>query len=136
MAVPYAASASSGCPIARNNTPRLLWAFRMFWIDGDRTPIRLNCRVQPVVRLEYDAKVAAPIRLVGHERDTPLDEREGFVVPPLLMREHACVVQGSGMIGYRLEHPAVHLLGFGKLLVFLQQDRQGDRLLERQFMCP
>ena len=83
----------------------------MFWIDRDRTPVRGNCGVQPVVRLEYDAQVAAPIRFIRHERDTPLDEREGFVVPPLLMREHACVVQGSGMIGYGLEHPAVHFVG-------------------------
>src|SRR5262249_49094553 len=106
----------------------------MFGIDGYRTPVRLNCGVQSVVRLEYDAKVAAPICLIGYERNTPLDKRESFVVSPLLMREHAGVVQGARMIGYGLEHPAVHLVGFGKLLVFLQKDRQGDRLLERQLM--
>ena len=92
----------------------------------------VDCGVQPVVRLEDDAEVAAPVRLIGHEREAPLDEREGFVVPPLLMREHAGVVQGTRMIGCSLEHPAVHLVGLDELLVFLQKDRERDRLLERQ----
>jgi len=34
-------------------------------IDGDRTPIRIDGAVQPVVRLENDAEVAVPVRLIG-----------------------------------------------------------------------
>ena len=76
--------------------PQIVVGVRVVRIDGDRASVRLNCAVQPVVRLEDDAEVAAPVRLIGHERDAPLDEREGFVVPPLLMREHAGVVQARG----------------------------------------
>ena len=132
MAARYAASASTGCPVARSNTPRLLWAFAWLGIDGDRTPVRGDRRLQPVVRLEDDAEVAAPVRLIGREREAALDERERFVVAPLLMREHAGVVQRTGMIGCGLEHAAVQLVGLGELLVLLQEDRERDRLLERQ----
>ena len=48
------------------------------------------------------------------------------------MREHAGVVQRVRMIGGGLEHAAVELVGFGELFVLLQQDRERDRLLERQ----
>ena len=112
--------------------PQIVVGVRVARIDGDRTPVRVDRGIQPVVRLEDDAKVAAPVRLIGHERKAPLDEREGFVVPPLLMREHAGVVQRTGMIGRSLEHSAVHLVSLDELLVFLQKDREGDRLLERQ----
>jgi hypothetical protein len=105
---------------------------RVARIDGDRTPVRVDCEVQPFVRLEDDAEVAVPVRLIGHERDASLDEREGLVVPPLLMREHTGVVQRTRMIGCSLEYPAVHLVGLNELLVFLQNDRERDRLLERQ----
>ncbi len=88
--------------------------------------------VQPIVRLEDDAEVAEPVRFIGHEREAPLDEREGFVVPSSLMREHAGVVQRTWMIGRCLEHPAVQCVGLVELLVFLQKDRERDRLLERQ----
>ena len=70
--------------------------------------------------LEDDAEIAAPVRLIGHEREAPLDEREGFIVPPLLMREHASVVQRARMIRCRLEHAAVELPGLDELLVSLQ----------------
>jgi hypothetical protein len=101
-------------------------------IDRNRTPVRVDCALQPVVRLEDDAEVAVPIRLIGHQREAPLDERERFAVPPLLMREHTRVVQRTRMIGCRLEHSAVYLVGLGPLLVLLQKDRERDRLLERQ----
>ena len=109
-----------------------MWAFAWFGSMAIARRYESICEVQPVVRLEDDAEVAVPVRLIGHEREAPLDERDGFVVPPLLMREHAGVVQRSGMIGSGLEHPAVHLVGLDELLVLLQQDREGDRLLERQ----
>jgi hypothetical protein len=71
--------------------------------------------------------------LIGHERKAPLDQREGFVVAPLLMREHAGVVQRTRMIGCSLEYSAVYLLGLDELFVLLQKNRERDRLLERQF---
>jgi hypothetical protein len=37
--------------------------------------------------------------LIGPEGEAALDESEGFVVPPELMREHAGVVQRTRMIG-------------------------------------
>ena len=55
-----------------------------------------------------------------------------FVVASLLMCEHAGVVQRAWMVGRRLEHAAVHLVGLDQLPVFLQMDRDRDRLLERQ----
>jgi hypothetical protein len=76
--------------------------------------------------------IAAPIRLAGRQRQAALDQCEGFVIATLLMREHAGVMQRAGMIGRRLDHPAVQLVGLGKLLVFLQKDRKRDRFLERQ----
>ncbi len=111
---------------------QIVMGVRMARIDCDRTPVRVDRAVKPVTRLEDDAEVAVPVRLIGHEREAPLDEREGFAVPPLLMREHTGVVQRTGMIGRRLEHAAVHLVGLGQLLVLLQKDRERDRLLERQ----
>jgi hypothetical protein len=36
------------------------------------------------------------------------------------------------MIGCRLERAAVQFAGLDELLVLLQQDREGDRLIERQ----
>ena len=105
---------------------------RMARIDCDRTPVRVDGAVKPVIRLEDDAEVAVPVRLIGHEREAPLDEREGFAVPPLLMREHAGVVQRTSMIWRRREHSAVNLVGLDQLLVLLQKDRERDRLLERQ----
>ena len=73
-----------------------------------------------------------PIRLIRRQREAPLDERERFVAPPLLMREDAGIVQRVRMVGCHLEHAAIHLLGLRELLVFLQQDGERDRLLERQ----
>ena len=55
-----------------------------------------------------------------------------FVAPPLLMREHARIVQRVRMVGRRLEHAAIQLLGLDELLIFLQQDGERHRLLERQ----
>ena len=50
-------------------------------------PIGRQCRVAP------------PIRLIGHEHEATLDESEGFVVPPSLMREHTGVMQRTRMTG-------------------------------------
>src|SRR6266545_5402627 len=105
---------------------------RVARIDGDRTPVRVDRSFQPGVRLEDDAEVTVPVRLIGHERKAALDERQRFAVASLLMREHAGVVQRTRMIGCSLEYAAVHLLGLDELLVLLQKDRERDRFLERQ----
>ena len=101
-------------------------------IEGDRMPVRGDRRLQPSVRLEHDAAVAAPVRLVGREREAALDQRERFVVAPLLVREHAGVMQRTGMIGRGLDDAAEQLVGLGELLVLLQDDRERDRFLDRQ----
>ena len=121
MAAWYAASASTGCPVARNKTPRLLWAFAWFGIDCDRTPGQVDCEIQLVARLQDDAEVAMPVGLIWHVGRTPRDEREGFVVPTLLMRQHTGVVQRTGMIGRSHEYPPVQLVSLGELLVFLSR---------------
>ena len=56
----------------------------------------------------------------------------GFFVSPLLMRKNARIVQRAGMIGRRLEHAAVDLVGLNELLVLLQKNGDRNRLLERQ----
>ena len=119
---------------------QIAMGIRVARIDGDRTPVRIDCEVQPVVRLEDDAEVAVPVRLIGHERETPLDEREGFVGPPLFMREHTGVVQRTRMIGglsnsrsailpqvtiYGLS-PILEVKGPGRLVVE-RLDKQGER---------
>ena len=132
MAARYAASASTGFPVARNSTPRLLWAFA--WLGSIAIARRydVDCGLQPAVRLQDDAEIAVPVRLLGREREAALDQRNGFVAAPLLVREHAGVVQRTRMIGRGLEDSAVQLVRLGELLVLLQKDRERDRLLERQ----
>jgi len=73
------------------------------------------------------------IRPIRHQRQAPLDERDRFVVPSLLMREYTGIVQRVRMIGGHLEHPPIQLLRLYELLIFLQKDGECDRLLERQF---
>jgi len=45
-------------------------------IDGDRTPVRVDGAVPPVVGLEDDAEIAVPVRLIG--------QREGPLLPTAL----------------------------------------------------
>src|SRR5436190_6806791 len=92
-------------------------------IDGDRTPVRVDGAVPPVVGLEDDAEIAVPVRLIGHEHEAALDQREGFAVAFLLMREHPGIVQRTRMIGDSLEYWAVDFLSVGALLVLLQKYR-------------
>ena len=101
-------------------------------IEGDGAAVRVDRAVEPAVRLQHDAEIAVPVRLVGRERDAPRDERQRLVVASLLMREHAGVVECARMVGRNREHAAVQLAGLGEPLVLLQQDRERDRLFERQ----
>jgi hypothetical protein len=48
-----------------------------------------NCRVSLSFRLQDDAEIAVPVRLIRHERDASFDECKGFFVSPLLMRTPA-----------------------------------------------
>jgi hypothetical protein len=71
---------------------------RMAWIDCDRTSVSIDCVVELAVRLEDYAKVAVPVRLVGHKRKASLDKLDGFADLPLLVRQHTRVVQCARMI--------------------------------------
>jgi hypothetical protein len=53
----------------------------------------------------------------------------------LLMREYASVVQGSRMIWGYLDNAAIQLVRLRELLIFLQQDGELERLLDRQLAC-
>src|SRR5207237_2449529 len=94
--------------------------------------LRVAAAVPPVVVLEDEAGIAVPVRLIGHEHEAALDQREGFAVAFLLMREHPGIVQRTRMIGDSLEYSAVDFLSVGELLVLLQKNRERHRLLERQ----
>ena len=52
------------------------------------------------------------------------------LAPPLLMGEHAGVVQGVGMVGRDLEDPAIDVARGRPLLVLLELDRDRDRFVE------
>jgi hypothetical protein len=62
---------------------------RVTRIERDRAAIRVDGRVQIAGRLQDDAEVAVPVRLAGTEREGSFDERNGVVVPALLVRENA-----------------------------------------------
>src|SRR4029450_3980147 len=112
---------------------QIAMGIRMAWIDCDRTPVGGDCQVQLGVRLEYDAKVAVPVRLIGHKREASLDKLDGFADLPLLMRQHTRVVQRAGMIGRNLKDAAVQFVSFREMLVLLQEDGERHRFLESQF---
>ena len=104
-------------------------------VDDDRTPIGVYRLFQLTIRLEDDAKVAVPIRLIRHQREAPLDERDRFVAAPLLMRKYAGIVQSARMIWGHLDNAAIQLVGLRELLIFLQQDGEFECFLDRQLAC-
>ena len=128
----YMASASAGSPAARNSTPRLLWA--LAWRGSSATARRYDGDrgVEPVVGLEDDAEIAYPVRLPGRQREAALDQREAprRCVPADVRARRRSAARVDGRA--RLEHAAVHLVGLDQLPVFLQLDRDRDRLLKRQ----
>ena len=105
---------------------------RVARVDGNRTLIGVDRLLQLVRRLEDDAQIVVAIRAIRLERQAPFDERDRFVAAPLLMREHAGIVQGVRMIRRRFEHPALHLLGLHELVIFLEENCERNRFLERQ----
>jgi hypothetical protein len=58
-----------------------------------------------------------------------------FVAAPLLMRKYAGIVQSARMIWGQLDNAAIQLAGRRELLIFLQQDGELQRLLDRQLAC-
>jgi hypothetical protein len=71
-------------------------------------------------------------RLRRLKREASPDQRKGLVVSLLLMREQAGIVQCARMIGRGIKHAAVDFMRRSVFLVLLQQDRDRDRLFERQ----
>jgi hypothetical protein len=96
MAARYAASASIRLSGRAQQNAQIAVGVRVTRIDGDRAPVSIDREVQPRVRLQDDAEIAVPVRLIRHEREAPLDQCKGFVVAALLMRKHAGVVQRTG----------------------------------------
>ena len=54
-----------------------------------------------------DRQIAVPVRSIGLELETPLDQLDCLLAPPLLMGEHARVVDRVGIVGRDLENAAV-----------------------------
>jgi hypothetical protein len=65
---------------------------RVTRIEGDRAPVGVDGKVQAAVRLQDDAEIAVSVGLIGRECKTPLYQREGLLVLPWLMCEHASVM--------------------------------------------
>jgi hypothetical protein len=90
-------------------------------------------RPPPIPACQQDnAKVAVAIGLIWRKGEAFLQKRNCFVVPPVLMREHAGIMERARVIGGCLDHAAIHLRGLPELLIFLQQNCKIDRLVERQ----
>ena len=104
----------------------------MFRVELDRARERRDRLVDARLRLVGDAEVAVPVRATGLAGEAALHQREGLVAASSLLGEDARVVQRIGMIGRGREDPAVERLGLGELLIPLQKDGDGDRLVERQ----
>ena len=105
---------------------------RVARVDRDRAAIGVDRLAKPCGRLQHDAEIAVPVGFVGLKREASLDQRKGLVVSLLLMREQAGIVQCARVVGRGLEHAAVDLVRRCVFLVLLQQDRDRDRLFERQ----
>jgi hypothetical protein len=51
------------------------------------------------------------------------------------MRKYAGIVQGARMIWGHLHNTAIQLVGLRELLIFLQQNGEFERLIDRQLAC-
>ena len=58
-------------------------------IERNRAPIRDDRFVQLESILQDDPEIAVPVRPIGLELETPLDQRDCLLAPRLLMREHS-----------------------------------------------
>jgi len=108
---------------------------RVLRVDRDCMPIGVDRRIAPTDRLQNDPEIAVAIGAVRLGHETALDQRDGFFAAALLMREHAGVVQRVSMIGRDGQDAAIQFLRLRELLVLLQQNRDGHRLVERQLAC-
>ena len=103
----------------------------MTGVDGDRLLIGLERRPQLARRLKNDAEVVVTIGATRCRCKALLDERDGSVAVPFLVRQHARIVQRVGMIRRGVEDTPVQLPGFDQLPIFLQQDGERHCLVER-----
>ena len=58
-------------------------------IECNRASIGGDRLVQPESILQDDPQVAVPVRPIGLELETPLDQRDCLLAPRLLMGEHS-----------------------------------------------
>jgi hypothetical protein len=86
IALRYAASASSGRP---QDHAEVAVGVGVPGIDRDRPAVGADGRLQPAAGLRGDPEVVVVVRAIGLEREALLDERDGLVAAPVLVREHA-----------------------------------------------
>ena len=61
----------------------------MVRVERNRAPTRDDRLVQPEPIPQDDPQVAVPVRPIGLELETPLDQLDCLLAPPLLMGEHS-----------------------------------------------
>ena len=88
-------------------------------IECNRALVRRDRLVQPEPILEDDPEIAVPVRPLGLERETSLDQSDGLLASRVLMGEDPREVQRVGMVGRGFEDPAVDLSGGRPLLGLL-----------------
>ena len=77
-----------------------------------------------------DPQIAVPVRSIGLELETPLDQLDRPIAPPLLMGEHSRVVDRVGQVGRHLEHAAVDVARRHPLVVLLEPNRDRYRFIQ------
>ena len=101
-------------------------------VECNRLLVRPDCLVQVEPILEDDAEIAVPVRPLGLELETSLDQSDGLFAPRLLMGENPREVKRVSVVGRDFEDPAVDLPSGRPLLRLLQHDRDRQRLVEAQ----
>ena len=101
-------------------------------IERNRTFVRRSRLVQLEPILQDDPEIAVPVRPIGLELETSLDQGDGLLALRLLMGEDSREVQRVGMLGRHFEDIAVDLRGGRPLFGLLQDDRDRQRFVEAQ----
>ena len=89
MAARYAASASTSLSLRPQEDAEIVVRIGMIRIERNRALIRGDRLVQLESIPQDDPQIAVPVRPIGLELETPLDQRDGLLAPPLLMGEHS-----------------------------------------------